>query len=185
MHAGVLSSAETGSHVSARWRSASYWPAAQVSRDTCSRRPRSARKFVASYRRALLATEAGYSSFAPKWRNWQTRRTQNPVRRKPRVGSTPTFGTRLLEFNFPPSASRPPTPALCDEWNRPIGLDVRPLQHRLLQVPWRPRNVRPPHTALLASDSRAMTTGRGPTRSEDRALLLAVDWASHSSQSTE
>src|SRR5205823_10086965 len=122
---------------------------------------------------------------APKWRNWQTRRTQNPVRRKPRVLSPPTFGTRLLEYNFPPSASRPPTPALCDEWNRPIGLDVRPLQHRLLQVPWRPRNVRPPHTALLASDSRAMTTGRGPTRSEDRALLLAVDWASHSSQSTE
>src|SRR5436190_8817308 len=29
---------------------------------------------------------------APKWRNWQTRRTQNPVGRKLRVGSTPTFG---------------------------------------------------------------------------------------------
>src|SRR5438094_5673808 len=29
---------------------------------------------------------------APKWRNWQTRRTQNPVGLTPRVGSTPTFG---------------------------------------------------------------------------------------------
>src|SRR6185503_5891063 len=33
---------------------------------------------------------------APKWRNWQTRRTQNPVGLTPRVGSTPTFGTRAL-----------------------------------------------------------------------------------------
>ena len=40
----------------------------------------------------LAATERGYSSFAPKWRNWQTRRTQNPVGLTPRVGSTPTFG---------------------------------------------------------------------------------------------
>lgn len=28
----------------------------------------------------------------PEWRNWQTRRIQNPVRVKPRVGSSPTFG---------------------------------------------------------------------------------------------
>src|SRR5213078_4433159 len=28
----------------------------------------------------------------PKWRNWQTRRTQNPVGREARVGSIPTFG---------------------------------------------------------------------------------------------
>ena len=28
----------------------------------------------------------------PKWRNWQTRRIQNPVRFTPGVGSTPTFG---------------------------------------------------------------------------------------------
>src|SRR5438046_2674009 len=34
-----------------------------------------------------------YSGQAPKWRNWQTRRTQNPVPREGRVGSTPTFGT--------------------------------------------------------------------------------------------
>ena len=32
---------------------------------------------------------------APKWRNWQTRRTQNPVGLTPRVGSTPTFGMIL------------------------------------------------------------------------------------------
>jgi hypothetical protein len=30
--------------------------------------------------------------FEPKWRNWQTRRTQNPVGREARVGSIPTFG---------------------------------------------------------------------------------------------
>ena len=29
----------------------------------------------------------------PEWRNWQTRRTQNPVGLTPRVGSTPTSGT--------------------------------------------------------------------------------------------
>ena len=28
----------------------------------------------------------------PEWRNWQTRRIQNPVRFTPGVGSTPTFG---------------------------------------------------------------------------------------------
>ena len=28
----------------------------------------------------------------PKWRNWQTRRIQNPVRFTPGVGSIPTFG---------------------------------------------------------------------------------------------
>jgi hypothetical protein len=32
-------------------------------------------------------------SSKPKWRNWQTRRTQNPVGREARVGSIPTFGT--------------------------------------------------------------------------------------------
>ena len=32
----------------------------------------------------------------PKWWNWQTRRTQNPVRLKPRAGSTPAFGTRIF-----------------------------------------------------------------------------------------
>ena len=29
----------------------------------------------------------------PEWRNWQTRRTQNPVHRKVSVGSTPSSGT--------------------------------------------------------------------------------------------
>jgi hypothetical protein len=45
----------------------------------------------------------------PKWRNWQTRRTQNPQSRKGCVGSIPTFGTvektldceRLQEEFFP------------------------------------------------------------------------------------
>ncbi len=31
-----------------------------------------------------------------KWRNWQTRWTQNPVRLTPGVGSTPTFSTLHL-----------------------------------------------------------------------------------------
>jgi hypothetical protein len=30
---------------------------------------------------------------SPEWRNWQTRGTQNPVRLKPREGSTPSSGT--------------------------------------------------------------------------------------------
>ena len=33
-------------------------------------------------------------SAKPKWRNWQTRWTQNPVERELRVGSIPTFGIR-------------------------------------------------------------------------------------------
>ena len=32
-------------------------------------------------------------SAVPEWRNWQTRRTQNPVHRKVSVGSTPSSGT--------------------------------------------------------------------------------------------
>ena len=32
-------------------------------------------------------------SLAPKWRNWQTRRIQNPVRLTPGEGPTPSFGT--------------------------------------------------------------------------------------------
>ena len=34
----------------------------------------------------------------PKWWNWQTRWTQNPVRLKSRVGSSPTFGTNPLNI---------------------------------------------------------------------------------------
>ncbi len=33
----------------------------------------------------------------PKWRNWQTRRTQNPVRLTPGEGSSPSFGTTSME----------------------------------------------------------------------------------------
>lgn len=32
----------------------------------------------------------------PKWRNWKTRRTQNPLRVTPREGSTPSFGIFLF-----------------------------------------------------------------------------------------
>jgi hypothetical protein len=32
-------------------------------------------------------------STVPKWRNWQTRWTQNPVGREARAGSIPAFGT--------------------------------------------------------------------------------------------
>jgi len=32
--------------------------------------------------------------------NWQTRRTQNPVELKLRVGSTPTFGTNIEISKF-------------------------------------------------------------------------------------
>ncbi len=33
------------------------------------------------------------ANMSPEWRNWQTRRTQNPVRVTPSVGSSPTSGT--------------------------------------------------------------------------------------------
>jgi hypothetical protein len=36
----------------------------------------------------------------PKWRNWQTRWTQNPVGRKVRAGSTPAFGTILFSISL-------------------------------------------------------------------------------------
>ncbi len=39
-------------------------------------------------------------SDAPEWRNWQTRRTQNPVGFTPREGSTPSSGTKIFEENF-------------------------------------------------------------------------------------
>jgi hypothetical protein len=32
----------------------------------------------------------------PRWRNWQTRGTQNPVGLTPREGSTPSLGTEKL-----------------------------------------------------------------------------------------
>jgi hypothetical protein len=34
----------------------------------------------------------------PKWRNWQTRWTQNPVWLTPGEGSTPSFGTDAVVF---------------------------------------------------------------------------------------
>jgi hypothetical protein len=38
----------------------------------------------------------------PKWRNWQTQRTQNPPFSDGLVGSTPTFGIQVeaLSFNW-------------------------------------------------------------------------------------
>ncbi len=36
--------------------------------------------------------------FLPKWRNWQTRWTQNPVRLTPRAGSSPAFGTMFTVY---------------------------------------------------------------------------------------
>jgi hypothetical protein len=35
-----------------------------------------------------------HQNFVPGWRNWQTRRIQNPVRFTPRAGSTPAPGTK-------------------------------------------------------------------------------------------
>ena len=40
--------------------------------------------------RRLATPDAGM----PKWRNWQTRQTQNLLGGNPRAGSTPAFGTR-------------------------------------------------------------------------------------------
>ena len=44
----------------------------------------------------------------PKWRNWQTRRTQNPVPFTGRVGSIPTFGTKPFSFGDCPLGGAPP-----------------------------------------------------------------------------
>ena len=38
---------------------------------------------------------------ALEWRNWQTRRTQNPVGLTPRVGSTPTSSTIFNQLQSP------------------------------------------------------------------------------------
>ena len=44
--------------------------------------------------REVIANRAEilYKGRTPKWRNWQTRGTQNPVRGDSGVGSIPTFG---------------------------------------------------------------------------------------------
>src|SRR5947208_10017981 len=55
-------------------------------------RRRLGKSAVLPSRRAVLGSWRATLVFAPKWRNWQTRRTQNPVGREARVGSTPTFG---------------------------------------------------------------------------------------------
>ena len=47
--------------------------------------------------------EGIYNWARPEWRNWQTRRTQNPVGFTPRVGSTPSSGTKI---SAPPAESR-------------------------------------------------------------------------------
>ena len=47
---------------------------------------------------ALIASP---SPSVPEWRNWQTRRTQNPELRKQRAGSTPASGTSLsMGYSF-------------------------------------------------------------------------------------
>ena len=43
----------------------------------------------------------------PRWRNWETRRTQNPQCRKARGGSTPPLGTLPLDAG--PHAEDPQT----------------------------------------------------------------------------
>lgn len=36
----------------------------------------------------------------PEWWNWQTRRTQNPMRLKPRAGSIPASGTIAIDTDI-------------------------------------------------------------------------------------
>ena len=43
---------------------------------------------------ALFKLSPAYRT--PEWRNWQTRRIQDPVRFTPRVGSSPTSGTARI-----------------------------------------------------------------------------------------
>ena len=44
-------------------------------------------------------------ALVPKWRNWQTRRTQNPVPFTRGEGSIPSFGTTVLQVLCPQSHS--------------------------------------------------------------------------------
>src|SRR5690606_7937127 len=64
---------------------------------------------------ALLYSPVPARGTEPKWRNWQTRRTQNPLIRKDRAGSTPAFGTTprtRVRLRRPPLRMRPsPTAA--------------------------------------------------------------------------
>ncbi len=59
---------------------------------------------------STIMASARCQAGGPKWRNWQTRWTQTPVRLTPRAGSTPAFGMRRpvsprLEGPLPSSAN--------------------------------------------------------------------------------
>ena len=55
------------------------------------------KSFKIVLRREIIKT---ILDFKPWWRNWQTRRSQKPVRIKPRVGSIPTLGTKKFAIKF-------------------------------------------------------------------------------------
>ena len=62
----------------------------------------------------------------PKWRNWQTRRTQNPVSLTGRVGSNPTFGTKIALLRAVSDSERRVTFQSCfgpmvTDWSRGRG----------------------------------------------------------------
>ena len=61
----------------------------------------------------------------PKWRNWQTRRIQNPVRFTPGVGSTPTFGISPEYIHRKPHVCVSPTLHRCSGASLGLGWRLR------------------------------------------------------------
>ena len=51
--------------------------------------------YITPFDFTFIIPSANIGRRALKWRNWQTRWTQNPVRLTPGVGSIPTFSTTV------------------------------------------------------------------------------------------
>ncbi len=81
----------------------------------------------------------------PEWRNWQTRRIQNPVRFTPGVGSTPTFGISSVGIHRTKKRSLP----LVLRFYWMASLDEKQLRQRLIE-PFMDHSV-PRLTGLLKS----------------------------------
>ncbi len=90
---------------------------------------------------------------ALEWRNWQTRRTQNPVGLTPRVGSTPTsstmiFATSLGTEHAHGSGEKELGPP-CGFPSTPLGINDSHLQHHDF-----------PRVSLLGGRQQPVSAGR-------------------------
>src|SRR5690606_7204954 len=69
----------------------------------------------------------------PEWRNWQTRRIQNPLGVTPRVGSSPTFGS--VPRRVRRSCSKEDARSTSGGLGRRRDLDERAAQHPPVETP--------------------------------------------------